>query len=298
MTEQQINDVWAEHRSYLVDLAFRMLGDVGEAEDVVQEAFYRLSRTEPGEIDEPRGWLVVVTSRLCLDIVRSARARRERPAEAAAFDAAVVLGGGESLDPSDRVTLDESVKLALLVVLERLTPAERVAFVLHDIFRVPFESVAETVGRPVATCRQLARRARQKLEAADAGARFGVTAAEHRDLTDRFIAACTKGSFEGLLEVLAPDVWGGVDLRPSLVVRGAEQVARNLLRFWGRRGTLVSLPNGDRPSVLAFVDRELAAVMGLVVRDGLLSEIHVIAEPRSLRFLSSRLTTSAGRELP
>src|SRR5579859_6614942 len=210
-TEQQIKDAWIDHRPYLVDMAFRMLGDIGRAEDVVQEAFQRLSRSDFDAIEDARGWLIVVTSRLCLDVIRSARSRHERtvsgPDMAERFEGAEVgaSGGSGGSDPADRVTLDDGVRLALLVVLERLSAAERVAFVLHDIFGVPFDAVAETVGRPEATCRQLARRARLKLEAPDGGRRTAVTSDEHRLVTDRFISACANGNFDDLLAVLDPD---------------------------------------------------------------------------------------------
>jgi len=247
MTEQQRDDpvlqAWHAHRPYLIDLAFRMLGDIGAAEDVVQDAFSRLLRSSPGEIDDARGWLIVVTSRLCLDQIRSARARRERPHDASEIE---FTGGGQASlsrdglgDPADRVTLDDSVRLALLVVLQRLSPAERVVFVLHDIFAVPFDSIAQTVGRPVASCRQLARRARQKIEASPGGVSFDVAAAEHRQVTEKFIAACAGGDLDGLLEVLAPDAWGDFDGGPGDrrdlgVIRGAIRVARRLLYFWDR----------------------------------------------------------------
>ena len=149
-SDEEVIQAWHAHRSYLIDLAFRMLGDIGAAEDVVQDAFSRLLRTTPGEIDDARGWLIVVTSGLCLDQIRSARARRERTHDASEIE----YTGGEALtdrdtlaDPADRVTLDNTVRLALLVVLQRLSPAERVVFVLHDIFAVPFGSIAQTVGR-------------------------------------------------------------------------------------------------------------------------------------------------------
>jgi len=168
MTEQQHDEqviqAWNAHRPYLVDLAFRMLGDIGAAEDVVQDAFARLLREPRGEVTDDRGWLIVVTSRLCLDQIRSARSRRERTHDAGEIE--FVSGGqpppgrGAPGDPADRVTLDDDIQLALLVVLQRLGPAERVVFVLHDIFGVPFDSVAETLGRPAATCRQLARQPR------------------------------------------------------------------------------------------------------------------------------------------
>src|SRR5262249_2717569 len=125
---------YLEHRPYLVDLAFRMLGDVGAAEDAVQDAFARLVRSGPGGIEDERGWLIVVTSRLCLDQIRSARSRRELASDPGQLDAAAAPAGGELADPADRATLDDSVRLALLVVLRRLTPAERVVFVLHEVF--------------------------------------------------------------------------------------------------------------------------------------------------------------------
>ena len=161
MTEDQFGEqvvqAWNEHRPYLVDLAFRMLGDIGAAEDVVQDAFSRLLRVRPGEIADERGWLIVVTSRLCLDQIRSARARRERPHDAGEIEfvtgVPAAVARQEPGDPADRVTLDDYVRLALLVVMERLSPAERVVFVLHDIFQVPFASIAQSVGRPEASCR-------------------------------------------------------------------------------------------------------------------------------------------------
>jgi RNA polymerase sigma-70 factor, ECF subfamily len=290
-TEQQFNTAWTDHRPYLVDMAFRMLGDIGQAEDVVQEAFYRLSRSDFDSIEDARGWLIVVTSRLCLDLIGSARKRRERSAGGSDLDVVGRALVQHPVDPSDRVTLDDSIRLALLLVLERLTPAERVAYVLHDIFQVPFETIAETVGRPTATCRQLARRARLKLEQSDAVTRFEVTAPEHHAVTARFIEACTNGDFDALIRVLDPDVSGGVDLRPGLVVRGAGNVARNIIRFWGGRATLVSLPVGNQPCILAFVERELAAVIELDVESDLIADIHVTARPESLRKLRAQLVT-------
>jgi RNA polymerase sigma-70 factor (ECF subfamily) len=283
-TDAQIRGAWTEHRPYLVDMAFRMLGDIGRAEDVVQEAFQRLSQSDFDAIEDARGWLIVVTSRLCLDVIRSARNRRERPVEEPELTERVDLVRMASADPADRVTLDDSVRLALLVVLERLSPAERVAFVLHDIFGVPFDTVAQTVGRPEATCRQLARRARLKLEA-DEGGRKSVSANEHRVVTDRFIAACASGSFDDLVAVLDPDVTGGVDLLPGLVVHGAKRVATNLLRYWGEGASLVSLPGVDTPGLLAFVDRDVAGLISLTVRNERISEVHVLVTPPALDFL-------------
>src|SRR5258708_8699477 len=174
MDRRKISQAYADHRPYLVDLAFRMLGDIGGAEDVVQDAFSRLMRADLGEIEDERGWLIVVTSRLCLDQIRSARSRRERAHDAIAIEFVAPPAEPALADPADRVTFDDGVRLALLVVLQRLSPAERVAFVLHDIFRLPFDEVAETVGRSTPACRQLARRARQKIAAGPDSARLGL----------------------------------------------------------------------------------------------------------------------------
>ena len=297
--DERVVQAWKAHRPYLVDLAFRMLGDIGAAEDVVQDAFSRLVKAMPGEIEDERGWLIVVTSRLCLDQIRSARARRERPHDASEIEVVPALtepvGTGVAVaDPADRVTLDDNVRLALLVMLQRLTAAERVVFVLHDIFGVPFDTVATTVGRPAATCRQLARRARQKIEDGQGGARFDVGAAEHRQVTEKFIAAAAGGDLDGLLAVLAPDAWGDVDLGPGDprargVIHGAERVARNLLRFWGPHATLVSHPVGGEPALLGFRGRELAGVLVFSMRGEQIQSVHVIGDPRQLSFLSSQL---------
>jgi RNA polymerase sigma-70 factor, ECF subfamily len=301
MTEQQradsIDQAWHAHRPYLIDLAFRMLGDIGAAEDVVQDAFFRLLRTSPGEIDDARGWLIVVTSRLCLDQIRSARARRERPHDASEIE---FTGGrapasrDELGDPAERVTLDDNVRLALLVVLQRLSPAERVVFVLHDIFAVPFDSIAQTVGRSAASSRQLARRARQKIEASPGGVSFDVAAAEHRQVTERFIAACASGDLDGLLAVLAPDAWGDFDGGPADprhhgVIHGAARVARNLLYYWGPPATLVTQPMAGQPALLAFVGRDLAGVLAFTMMGDTIQAVHVIADPRQLGFLSTQL---------
>ena len=289
--DRWLTEAWTAHHAYLVNLAFRMLGDIGEAEDVVQEAFSRLLRADRHVIEDERGWLIVVTSRLCLDVMRSARARRERPQDANDLDG-VDPRPAPAADPADRVTLDDSVRLALLVVLERLTPAERVVFVLHDMFQLPFEDVAETVGRSAPACRQLAHRARQHVEDASNSARFSVEPAAHALVTEKFIAACTGGDLGQLLEVLDDDVVGDVDLafiggRPTRAA-GAHQVARNLLRYWSS-ATLVSQPINDEAAILAFRDRQLAGVLVLGIEGDRIDHVHVIADPAKLGFLSSRL---------
>jgi len=292
----KIVQAFREHRPYLVDLAFRMLGDIGAAEDAVQDAFTRLLAADIGEIEDERGWLIVVTSRLCLDRIRSARARRERPHDAAEIEFVAPPAQDRLANPADRVTLDDSVSLALLVLLQRLSPAERVVFVLHDVFGTPFRTVAETVGRAVPACRQLARRARQKIAAGQPGVRFDVAAAEHRAVTEKFIAACASGDLAGLLAVLAPDAWGDIDLGPDGpprdVVRGAAQIARNLLKFWGP-ATLVSQPVAGQPALLGFRDHNLAGVLVLGMRGELIESVHVIADPRQLATLGLQLSATA-----
>ena len=289
----KISQAYHDHRPYLVDLAFRMLGDIGAAEDIVQDAFTRLMATRRGEIEDERGWLIVVTSRLCLDQIKSARSRRERAHDATEIEFVAQPRSGLA-DPADRVTFDDGVRLALLVVLQQLSPAERVVFVLHDIFQVPFGSIAQTVGRPEPSCRQLARRARQKIADSQGSATFEVGASEHRQVTERFIAACASGDLDGLLQVLAPDAWGEFDAGPGDpravgVIRGALRVARHLLHYWGPGATLVTHPVAGQPALLGFVDRVLAGVLVFTMRDGKIQAVHVIGDPRQLAFVSSQL---------
>ena len=295
---RKISQAYQDHLPYLVDLAFRMVGDIGAAEDIVQDAFSRLIRADLGEIEDERGWLIVVTSRLCLDQIKSARFRREHVHDSSEIEFVSPPAQPALADPADRVTFDDGVRLALLVMLQRLSPAERVVFILHDIFQLPFGAVAETVGKTTPACRQLARRARQKISAGHDGVRFDVASAEHRVVTEKFIAACATGDLAGLLAVLAPDAWGDVDLgpgagrRPAPVV-GAEHVARNLLHYWGKGATLVSHPVGGQPAVLGFTGRELTGVLVFTMRGEVIQAVHVIGDPRKLDFLGSQLSASA-----
>src|SRR5438309_8567749 len=154
----RVTELWTSHHRFLLDVAYRLLGSYNEAEDTVQEAFTRLLRTDLDPIEDVRAWLVVVVSRLCLDQLRSARMRRE--SYVGAWFPEPLIGSRDAQDPSDMVTLDESVRMAFLIVLERMSPAERVVFVLHDVFEFPFEKVASIVSRSPAACRQLASRVR------------------------------------------------------------------------------------------------------------------------------------------
>ena len=291
----EISRAYAEHRPYLIDLAFRMLGDIGAAEDTVQDAFWRLMHADLEEIADERGWLIVVTSRLCLDRIRSARSRRERAHDASEIEftgPAVGAAPPPLADPADRVTFDDGVRLALLAMLQRLSPAERVVFVLHDVFQLPFAEVARTVGRPSRPAASWPGAPGRR--SPGPAARFDVAATEHRLVTEKFIAACATGDLGGLLGVLAPDAWGEVDLGPDArlapgVVTGAVPVAGNLLRFWGAGVTLVSHPVGGQPAVLAFRRRALAGLIVFTMRGELIQAVQVIADPRQLGFVSAQL---------
>ncbi len=273
-----IDAAWRSQRPYLVNLAYQMLGDVGGAEDVAQEAFLRLARTDVTQIDDLRAWLTVVAGRLCLDQMRSSRARHEHPDESGVLDVAA----SSDLEPADRATLDDEVRTALLEVLRRLSPGERVAFVLHDVFQLPFDEIAETVGRPVGTCRQLARRARAKFS--DASPRLAdVSDIEHQLVTEKFITACANGDLQELTAILDPTVWGvgtilGDGAPPPQVNHGPHDVAVNLLRYLGQGATLVSGPAGQ-PVLLAFMDRRLFAVLVFTLRDNLIHKIEASVDP-------------------
>jgi RNA polymerase sigma-70 factor (ECF subfamily) len=279
------------HRPYLVNLAYSMLRDIAGAEDASQEAFARLANADVERINDLRGWLTVVTSRICLDQIGSARVRKETVVEPTTIETVAPAPSGWSADPADRVTLDDEVRLALLVVLQRLTPSERAAFVLHDVFGLPYDTVACAIGRPAPTCRQLAHRARLAIRA-ERPLTTGIDLAEQRRVTERFLAACAAGDLDDLLAVLAPDVEGGVDLGPmdrrtGVVVHGAQAVARNLLRYFGSWTTLVEIPTAGPALVLAFVAGRLYAVLTLTSRGDAVIDIHVTADPTKLAHLAA-----------
>src|SRR5580693_6070263 len=296
----RLAEAWRANWSYLVGLAFGMLGDIGAAEDAVQEAFARLASAEPDQVDDARGWLIVVTSRICLDQIRSARSQRDRPHDATAIESAgVPATPALPVDPADRVTLDDQVRLALLVVLDRLTPAERVAFILHDVFQMPFSGIAETLGKSTATCRQLARRARTKIQSQSPRPAVPADTSRHRQVAEQFIRACSGGDLGALLGLLDPDIWGGIDLGPldprtGQRTSGPLQVATNLLRYFGGTTTLVSNPVAEPAVVLAFAGQRLAAVILLTIDGERIRKIHVIADPAKVSFLSSQLDTALG----
>jgi RNA polymerase sigma-70 factor, ECF subfamily len=298
---------WRADRAYLIDLAYRMLGDIGAAEDVVQEAFLRLDMVEPGAVRDPRGWLTVVTSRLCLDRIRSAQNRREHPSDTAWLDSALSLSQQMVVDPADRVTLDEEVSEALLILLQRLSPAERVSFVLHDVFQLPFNQIAEILGKPTATCRQLAKRARAKVAGGpDTTTREMADQQQLHKLAQTFLAASANGDLEALTAMLHDDVWGVADFTagepPQLrsrrssqqVQRGPNRIARTLLRFFGDNVTLVSAPAASGLAFLAFLQRRPYATITASVEGGLLTSVHVVVNLDALR--AANLSIPRARE--
>src|SRR4051794_18012013 len=267
--EKRVSEAWRSNHSHLTNLAFGILGDLGAAEDAVQEAFVRLVAADIDGILDDRGWLTVVTSRICFDKIRSAPRRREFGYDDTTLETtSTPLLSPAAGNPLDRITPDDEVRLALLVMLQRLSPAERVVFVLHDVFQLPFDAIAETVGRPAPTCRQLARRARLKLEAGS-GPSDSVDP-EHRLVTQAFIDACSGGNVSDLLQLLDPEVAGDVDLGPGdpmtgSINRGSRSVSVNFLRYYGG-STLVEVPGQREPLLLAFEGRRLAGIISLEIQ--------------------------------
>ena len=270
-----LTPLWDAHRRRMLDIAFRILLDLGAAEDVVQEAYSRLARTDIAAIDDPEGWLVVVTSRLCVDRLRT---RQRRPTDS--LDVAADPSDPHAPDPSDQVALVDNVTLAMHAVLERLSPAERTSFVLHDVFQYPFDEVAAIVGRSPAACRQLASRARRTLQAESATGRFPVDVALQRQVSERFIEACAGGDLEGLLSLLDPAVEGAGDI-VTTVVAGAANVAPGILRYLGPPAspTLLHLPVGDRIGIVALHDHRVLALVVLTIDGGLVVHVDALAGP-------------------
>jgi RNA polymerase sigma-70 factor, ECF subfamily len=291
---QEFTEAWREHRRYVLNIAYRMLGSVTDAEDVVQEAFARLVRQDLGTIEDVRGWLVVVVTRLCLDQLRSARAKREAYV-GPWLPEPVISPPGFEPDPADRITLDDSVRLALLVVLERLSAAERGAFVLHDVFGFSFEDVGTILGRTQEASRQLATRARRRIGAETEPARFAVDPTELRRIADRFIEASSNGDLDALMDVLDPNVSGWTDTggfvgAPRAAVEGRDHVARRFLVFLDQFGArLAPMPVNGEPGVLVFQQDHLLAVIAFETRDGLITRIHSIANPAKLAYVASAL---------
>jgi RNA polymerase sigma factor (sigma-70 family) len=272
-----------EHRPHLQAVAYRMLGSLSEADDAIQETWLRLSRSDADGIENLGGWLTTVVGRVCLNMLRSRRTRREEPLDVHIPDP--IISRADGTDTEHDALLADSVGLALLVVLETLNPAERLAFVLHDMFAVPFDEIARIVGRSPAATRQLASRARRRVQGQAPVPDTDVR--RQRVVVDAFFAAARDGDFDTLVAVLDPDVVvradGGV-LRPdaSEVTRGAEAVARQALRF-GSLAPLVrpALVNGGVGAVAA-PHGEPFVVMAFTVRDDKIVEIDALRDPERL----------------
>jgi RNA polymerase sigma factor (sigma-70 family) len=275
-----------ENRAHLRAVGYRMLGSLSEADDAVQEAWLRLSRSDTSGIENLGGWLTTVVGRVCLDMLRSRKSRREEPLGGRVPEP--IISREDGIDPEREALVADSVGLALLVVLETLAPAERLAFVLHDMFAVPFDEIAPIVRRSPTAARQLASRARRRVQGAATSADAGLAC--QREAVDAFLAASREGDFEALLAVLDPDVvlridGGAVRAGLSREVRGVRAVAEQTLTF-SRLSPFVrpALVNGAAGVVVAPRGRPFA-VMGFTVRREKIVEIDVLADPARLRQL-------------
>ncbi|MFJ9712205.1 RNA polymerase sigma factor SigJ [Streptomyces sp. NPDC101234] len=279
-------DRFQEHRDHLRAVAYRMLGSVTEAEDAVQEAWLRLGRADTDEIRNLGGWLTTVVGRVCLDMLRSRAARREQPMDET-FVPDPVIRPLSGIDPEQEVLEADSVGLALLIVLETLEPAERLTFVLHDMFAVPFADIAPIVERSSAATRQLASRARRRVQGATPSADRDL--GRQRQVLDAFLAASRGGDFEALVALLHPDVVLRVDsgalvrgAAASKVVRGAKTVAEQALTFRQFADLArLALVNGTVGMVTAPEGRPVS-VMAVTVADGRITEMYILADPERL----------------
>jgi RNA polymerase sigma-70 factor (ECF subfamily) len=296
-TPESLAEQFEEHRTHLRAVAYRMLGSVSEAEDAVQESWIRLGRTDVRAVENLRAWLTTVVARVCLDLLRTRTSRREAPldedaehAEGAAHVPDPVISRAD--DPESNAILADSVGLALLIVLEALEPAERVAFVLHDVFRMTFDEIAPIVDRSPVAARQLASRARRRVQGnvpdTDRDRQ------QQRRVVDAFLAAARDGDFERLMAVLDPEIVlradGGRLASASRVVRGAQAVAGQAATF-SRLGLSdqVILVNGNIGLLERRPDGKLFAVIGFTIARGKIVEMDILADPERL----SRLDLSA-----
>jgi RNA polymerase sigma factor (sigma-70 family) len=290
MSDPDLNMVMTERRQ-LMNLTYRLLGSLADAEDVMQETYarwYAMNRQEQEAIESPGGWLMTVASRICLDVLGSARARREsyvgdwipEPVPAATEWAS-------SVDPVDRVTLDESINMAFLVVLDSMTPAERVAFILHDVFRYSFGEVADIVGRTPAACRQLASSARRRIrESQD----HPTPTTEQADLIKDFKQAWEAKDIEALIGLLDPEATaiadsGGLAVAHLQPLEGSELIARAYVDIAGKAPNLTILERtlNGQPGLVAQLDGVTVTVYAFDVADGRISRIWAVRNPEKLR---------------
>ncbi len=293
---ERLAEPFEPHRSHVRAVAYRMLGSISEAEDAVQEAWIRFSRTDTGGVDNLRGWLTTVVARVCLDMLRTRTSRREDPLEDVHLpDPIITRAVRRDEGPEAGAMLADSVGLALLVVLEKLEPAERLAFVLHDVFAMTFEEIAPIVDRSVVATRQLASRARRRVQGQVPTSELDLR--KQRRVVDAFLAAVQHGDFEALVEVLDPEIVlradGGAAKGMSRFVRGAQAVMSQAAAF-SKLGlsNQVVLVNGNIGVVSRLPDGRVLSVIAFTVADGKVVEMDILADPERL----SRLDLSAVAE--
>jgi RNA polymerase sigma factor (sigma-70 family) len=264
------------HRGHLRAVAYRMLGSLSEADDAVQEAWLKLTRADTSDVTNLGGWLTTVVGRVCLDMLRSRKARREEPLGVRVPEP--IISRADGPDPEQEALLADSVGLALLVVLEHLAPAERLAFVLHDTFAVPFEEIGPILGRSPAAAKQLASRARRRVRGAEPTSDGDV--ASQRAVVEAFLAAARGGDIDGLLAVLDPDVVARPDTGGML--RGAKALAGNAV-VYARLAPMsrLALVNGV-PGLVAMEGDRLSAVLAFTIRSGKVTALDILVDPDRL----------------
>jgi RNA polymerase sigma factor (sigma-70 family) len=289
---QWLADRFEEHRAHLRSVAYRMLGSLSDADDAVQDTWLRLSRSGPGDVENLGGWLTTIVARVSLNMLRSRHRRREESLEVRLPDPMISRDTG--LQPEEEALLADSVGLALLVVLDTLTPAERLAFVLHDMFDLPFDEIAPMVGRTPPAARQLASRARRRVQGAEVPAP-DPDLARQRDVVDAFFSAARGGDFDGLVAVLDPSVVLRIDAgarhpSASMELHGAASVARQVLtglspalRVAELRPALV---NGAAGVVVTLRGRPVT-VVGFTIAGGKIAEIDAIADAERVRLITA-----------
>ncbi len=280
-------DRFEERRARLRAIAYGMLGSLSDAEDAVQDAWVRLSRSGADGVENLDGWLTTIVARVCLNTLRARNARREEPFNGRLPDP--IVSPDRDLDPEDHAMLADSVGFALLVVLDNLAPAERLAFVLHDVFGFPFEEIAPMLDRTPAAARQLASRGRRRVRGADVPAP-AVDRARQREVVDAFFTAARAGDFAGLVAVLDPDVVLRADFGPkhpaaSRVIRGVAAVAEHARPLPGSR--LQSVLVNGAPGVVVTLRGRPFVIMGFTVAGGMIVEIDAIADPERVRRIAA-----------
>lgn len=292
MNEQDwLAERFEQHRTRLRAVSYRMLGSLSDADDAVQEAWLRLRSADTSRVDDLGAWLTTVVARICLNALRSRAARREEPIGPHLPDP--ILSAVDAVDPEDEALIADSVGLALLIVLDALAPAERLAFVLHDVFDVPFEQIAAIIDRSEPAARQLASRARRRLRTT---ATRETDLAEQWELVDACLAAARDGDFDALLTVLDPDVVrradaGATDPGGSLILRGAHAVAASAIGFAKRALVTRRVLVNGAPGVVTFAGEEPYSVLAFTDAHGKIVEIYVLADPARLRRLDLTVLT-------